>query len=353
MIRVLVLFVSCFILFLFSACSEEENTGGATYSTSGMVVNVPNGVPQDVSTLSSLGRAENDWDFVRASATWGDANSQIVDELLTALLNSGLLQLNGTFTDTTSTINNMSVSIRLTTDQPTTVSTASAFTGSRTYDRKFEIWRNSDGAKGLELFFDSATELGTDGVLLYYQVNVLDPDNFDGDNVVVESFTQDTADGRKQTYTWSGGALTAGGPAQSGRVILEEMDNNTNFCFKSVIKLADQGCSTSADDYYSLGYTQRLDGSGEVTAMFGFADNSIDNSGTICGIPNLLNFGTFNSNGFISDANTSVASNFPETTRVTGLFGEINTAGAGAWDDLRQSTINGLNIQFVDNSPAP
>lgn len=341
------------LLFLLG-CSDDERPSQTP--TSGLVINVPDGVPF-ATGLSS--RAETQWAFVRQSATWGDANSSVIDQLLVSLQSSGALTLSGSYTDVNSVINNQSMTIRLTVNANETVSTASAFLGSKTFNHKFEIWRNADVAKALEFYFDEATSLGTDGVLLYYRPNVLSPAEFKGDDVVVESYAFDSADGPKQTYSWSGGAITAGGPGLAGRVIIEEMDDGTLFCFKAVIKMNSSVnlCPGSNNEFYALGYTQRLLGLGEVTAKFSYTDNTLDNTGLACGVANPLNYGLFNLGGFVTDG---VDSSFflspqilyPASTRVDTLFSEINTAGAGAWDDTQQATIDGLNIQFV-NTAAP
>ena len=348
MFKAIIIFFSIITALFLGSCSEDEDV--PAYTTSGVVIDVPDGVPVSGSAFKS--RGENAWGFVRQSATWGDANSQIVDQLLVSLLNSGLLQQTGTFTDTSSTINNQSMTIKLTTGGSFPVSTASSFSGTLTFSKKFEIWRNSDNAKALELFFDEATALGTNGVLMYYQLNVLAPDEFNGDDVVVESYTFESSEGRKQTYSWSGGAIVANGSGEAGRVILEEMDGGTVFCFKAVVKMSGtlNWCPGSNNEYYSLGYTQRLGGSGETTAKFGYTDNNVDNVGQLCASSNTLIYGLFNSSGFVSDGNSSVSTDYPATTRVDGLFGELNTAGAGTWDDSQKATIDGLNIQFVDSS---
>jgi hypothetical protein len=342
-----------FPLILISCSDDNSDNNTEVLTSSGLVVDVPDGVPFPTG-LGFGPRAESAWAFVRQSATWGDANSQVVDGLLTGLINTGLLQTPGSYTAST-TIETVEFTTRLTVGEDVTISTASAFTGSRTYSRRFEMWRSSDNAKALEMFFDSATELGDDGVLLYYQPNVLDPTEFNGDNVVVESFSFQTAQGRKQTYSWSGGSIVSGGSSEAGRVILEEMDNNTVFCFKAVVRMDGSlnWCAPGGNpEYYSLGYVQSLLGSGEVTAKFGYLDNDVDNTGQVCGVSNTLNYGLFNSAGFVDDgvASGSVGASYPLPSRADTLFSEINTGGAGAWDDLRQATIDGLNIQFVSTT---
>lgn len=342
----LILFLTLFAFFSIQCDKADDQT-----TTSGLVINVPDGVPIN-STLNT--QAENAWLFVRQSATWGDSNSKIIDNLIVNLMNSGLLTREGTYTDSNVTVGTQAMTVRLTVNASASISGASAYTGSKTFDHKFEIWRNSDNAKALELFFDSVESLTSDGVLMYYQLNVLSPAEFNGDDVIVESYSFQSADGPKQTYSWSGGAIVSGGSGQAGRVVIEEMGSGTLFCFKSVVKLSGSldWCTGSNSEYYSLGYTQNLTGEGEVTAKFGFEDNSIDNTGQLCGASNSLNYGTFNQDGFISDGNSTVGASFPATTRVDTLFSEINTVGAGAWDDTTKSKIDALNIQFV-SSTAP
>ena len=80
----------------------------------------------------------------------------------------------------------------------------------------------------------------------------------------------------------------------------------------------------------------------------------MNNSGTVCGGSNPLNYGLFTNGGFISDGNSSadVPADHPASSLTDTLFAEIDTFSRGTWDDTRQSTIDGLNIQF-NSTAAP
>ncbi len=298
----------------------------------------------------SLHAAENAWGFVRQSATWARSNSLFIDGILAGLIRSGLLSSSGTSTFAGQTLSGLSGTwtLRLTVGANESV-TSSAYTGSKTFANKFEIWRDSDNAKAVELFFNAAGDVSGDGALIFYQLNVLQPGTWTGDNVIVESYVFGNTSERKQTYSWSGGKFTSDGITTRGRVILEEMDGGTLLCFKSVVALNTNICTgASGTEYYSLAYPVNVAAPNETTAKFGLADGSVDNSGTICGANNSLNYGLFLNGGFVSDgtASSAVPSNYPPSSRTDTLFAEINTSGQDAWDDTTQATIDGLNIQF-------
>ncbi|MCB1174936.1 MAG: hypothetical protein KDK39_15295, partial [Leptospiraceae bacterium] len=307
---------------------------------------------------------ENSWAFVRQSATWANANTDLIEAIVTPIKNSGALNYKGTYTRTVTTAKGITFTARLTVGTAADAVTAQAFSGNKYFDNKFEMWRASDNAKALELFFDSLTDLSGDGILLIYNLNVLDPYTY-SDSMVVESYSFKNVSSRVQVYSWSS-AYSGGKSGASyvntdrGRVILDTMENDTVLCFKAVVRFdgTNNFCTGAAgNEYYALSYSQFFASPNYATARMSLQDGAIDNStstatNNLCnGTGNLgnLKFGLFDGNGFVSDGNEAAAipANYLAGTRVNSLHAELGTVGPdGSWDDTTKATIDALNVQF-------
>jgi hypothetical protein len=71
-----------------------------------------------------------------------------------------------------------------------------------------------------------------------------------------------------------------------------------------------------------------------------------------------LNYGLFNGAGFVQDGQASPPSGYPNPSAGSGyggvhaLFGELGTAGSGAWDDTQSTMLDTTlaTIAFPDAS---
>lgn len=156
------------------------------------------------------------------------------------------------------------------------------------------------------------------------------------------------------------------------------------FCFKSVVSFHgttdlvpinagtqalgyahNQGlCPGAGKEYYKLAYSQKLDGSLNVTAKAGLEQTTITSGQAItCNstVSQFVNFtpayGLFNFNGFISEgvAANAIPSDFIQATRVDGLYDRVGTVGkssattsptASSWDTLTKAYIDSITINF-------
>lgn len=377
---------------LFADCKKTENktkdnllkagavlvlANSVSSGTTGLTIKIPDGVPLKTNVASNTKEkslwkflkaqmnfpeakaSENQWAFVRQSALWANNNTDAIEAVLNPIKKYNLLNSPGTLTTTVQLASGKLYTAKLTVSANTVVS-SSAYTGTKTFNHRFEMWRQSDSAKAMEMFFDNADALSDKGILLLYNLNVLDPSSYP-DSLVCETYVSSqnvsylgsTVSSPKQTITWSGTQSFYTG-SLGGRVVLEKMDNNTVLCFKSVVRFQHSatfsGCGTGTK-YYSLAYSQYLNTSdNKATAKVSLADSSIDNGQTskICSAYS-LNYGLFiNKSGFVSDTNaaSAVPSDYPSTSRVDTLFSKIGTAGAGTWDDMQKTTLDSLNIKF-------
>ncbi|MEM7179692.1 MAG: hypothetical protein AAF518_02185 [Spirochaetota bacterium] len=336
------------------------------------------------------------WGFVRGSATWGRSNSSIVDSLLTSLQSSGIFSsissgevivTNQTSSDGTS------YNYRVNINQGYTV-TSTAFNGSKTFNHRFEAWRTTDtDHPTLQMFFDSTTSTGDDGVLLFYDLSRLSPSTFsDATGAVVESYTSGTSGNMQQTYSWSGGPESSSWLSKTGRVIIREMNSGAEICVRTVVEInrGSTGVGTSLDTlcansnslanssstlYYTLAYIQKTSSPFYTVAKSGLVkkeNSTIKNTSTYCGydasptssITSLpLYYGLFDSNGFISDGNaaSAVPADYPSTTDVDNAFSRtgasLNDVGSDGitvaeYDQSNASFLNGLSLSFV-SSTAP
>lgn len=367
-----------------------KNSGTAsssTYST-GLTIRIPDGVPlvnrvsraedpnwdflidllKNTGMISKAIAAENEWAFVRQSALWANNNTDAIEAIIGPIKRYNLLNTVSTIkTDVQLTSGTVFVA-KLTVNANTSVS-SSAYTGTQTYKHKFELWRKSDNVKALEFFFDNVDQLDSKGVILLYNLNVLDPANY-ADSLVCETYAAKvnvsylgaTTSSQKQTISWSGTQSFYSG-SKGGRVVVELMDNNTVLCFKSVVRFQNGAnfnwCETNAtpgdDKYYALAYSQFLNNADfEATAKLSILDNDIDTTGKFCQYAT-RNYGLFKKAGFIADTKTAgqVGAEYPSTSRVDTLFSKIGTSGSGEWDNMTKTKIDSLNIQFHDAVTPP
>lgn len=390
------LFLSIALLFTFQCKSDKDNkqkdnltkagtvlllsakptANGSVEYTTGLTIRIPDGVPlksrladnripPSLDLLKNLGifseakALENEWAFVRQSALWANNNSDTIEAIIGPIKKYNLLSNPGSFQTTVQTPNGGVFITKLSVDVNASVA-SSAYTGNLVFKHKFEMWRSSDKAKALEMFFDSADQLTDKGILLLYNLNIIDPTNYP-DSLVCETYASkqnasylgNTIVSQKQTISWSGSQQFYSG-ADKGRVVLEKMDNDTILCFKSVVRfpsnpsLFGPNCGANTK-YYSLAYSQFLTSpKKEATAKLSLMNNGIDNTNAqLCGLIS-RNYGLFENSGFIGDEVTSakVPASYPQTSRVDKLFGTIGTTGAGVWDDLSKVKLDSISIQF-------
>lgn len=366
--------------------SSSANPTQATNTTAtGLTIKIPDGVPlksqissynspkkfyfrklmKKLGIASSASAKENEWAFVRQSALWANNNSDTIEAILGPIKQYNLLNTGTNIEKVIQTPKGDLFIIKLTVNANITVS-SSAFTGTKTYKHVFEMWRQSSKTKALEMFFDSADVLTDKGILLLYNLNIIDPISFP-DSLLCETYVSkqdssylgNTIQSQKQTISWSGAQQFYSG-ADKGRVVLEKMDNDTILCFKSVVRFPHNAsifpnCGSSTK-YYSLAYSQFLTTEKkEATAKLSLMDSAIDNTNAqLCGLIS-RNYGLFENSGFINDEviPASVPATYPQVSRVDKLFGTIGTTGAGVWDDLSKTKLDSINIQFQNSLTAP
>lgn len=329
--------------------------------------------------------AENDWEFVRGSATWANGNSTFADQLVTGLKNSGLLTNEPRSLASTTVLNGVNYKFKLETNgtcSPTSSCqniSASAYSGTRTFNHRFKLWRAGDDLDVLELLFDDIDNPATgDGVLLTYRLGILDVSLSNNPALIVESYIAGAKPNRQQTYSWGASffadAARAATTTDRGRVVLEEMTiglkgggtSSGALCVRIAARTPSQTvpvCGTG-NVYYALAYGQKTESNFETTALSGLAINTLATNAQICGLTS-LGYGTFNGGGFLADGLSvaTVPNGFPDPSvnggypGVTALFNKINTSGAGAggFDDLQKSTLDGLDsaIAFHPAAESP
>ena len=306
--------------------------------------------------FTSIHAAEDKWFFVRQSATWARGNSGLADAIISALVNAGLFKWPaGDYTHKGLVSNSETFNIRLGV-QGSYTAISSAYSGIKSFSYKFIMFRASDNARALELFFDTTSGSSGDGNLLVYNLNVLNPSVFTGTTALVESYGHGEVGARHQTYSWND-PLVSGGSSDTGRVVLQEMSGV--LCFKSVVKTTLTSTLCTGTLYYSLAYGVKIASPNQSTAKYGIAADSIDANGQLCGFANADNFGLFNDQGFISDGQSTIPDGFPTASAVTSLYSQIaqdpaaNSLPEG--HDLRKSKLDSLNnsIAWRDTSAAP
>ncbi|MCZ8156293.1 MAG: hypothetical protein O9264_09265 [Leptospira sp.] len=297
--------------------------------------------------------AANSWGFVRQSATWARGNSTLIDQLIQGLKRAGFFQnsnpVSQTFTNVT--LDGIgSTTIRLKLNQqasPISGITASAYTGTKSFNNFLEITKTGNTSPSLQLFFDNPdTLLGNDGGLIYYKLGDFNNAQFaNAGNVITESYTANEASyGTKfQTYTWRLGPENASWISDIGRVVLTEVDSGKQLCFRSVVRLKfsklialnpsqtstlnalKSQCGNSDQVYYGLAYMQKFDSPFLTTAKASISQ-STSSSGTpfpetICNLNASvsgakLSYGLFDINGFVNDglSASQVPSTYPHPT---------------------------------------
>lgn len=354
----------------------------------------PKPFPVRLELIQPLHANADSWGFVRQSATWARGNSLFMDDLIFAIRKAFPLGTTANITLSNQIFNGQSYTLRLKLNsgnvsyQPSTLSAAASYTNF------FELRSTSDNGAALQFFFDDdPRDVAGDGAVLLYQLSRLDPTRWSGATAIIESYVRQPVvtgfanQGLIQTYSWKGslGSDALGQDVDTGRVILEEMDNRTVFCFKSVVSFNgttdlvtinagttalgyshNNGlCPGAGREYYKLAYSQKLDGSLNVTAKGGLEQTAIT-SGQAITCNNTVNqfvnftptYGLFNFNGFIAEgvAASAIPADFIQSTRVDSLYDRVGTVGkssatttpaGSSWDTLTKAYIDALTINFA------
>lgn len=300
------------------------------------------------STKAFAASAPGAWEFVKAAANWARFNSTALESILNPILKSGLLSQPSTYTTTSS---DGIWTFRLTVDVNVSHS-ATAYSSTQSFKHRFEIWRTSDGAKGLELFFNSADTLKESPALLFFRIKIMADSSYDGADIVTESYISGALNQRRQTYTFTGGSFDESGVLSKGRVIVEQMTEGVSLHVKAVLAVtaASNFCTNITDPkYYSLAFVQKTDLASdyEVTAKFGLKVSDVDNTGNLCSTANASNYGVFTeTDGFVSQGNSSAPAGFPSVAEVNSLYTELGTTGGGTYEDTSLAAINSWNISM-------
>jgi hypothetical protein len=376
------------ILFFFTSVTTNKKTNPNSKSI------LSEGI--GFSGIEKIFAASTDWAFVRGSANWARGNSNLVDSLLGNLKTSGVFDAvsklgndaSQTFSNVPSS-NGLSYNYRLKVNSTFTIA-STAYAGTKTYKHRFEMYRVGDSSSkpSLQMYFSDVNGTGTSGVLLYYSLTRLDPNNaqFKGsDAVVVESYTSGITGSLSQTYTWANGPKSTLWPSDNGRVVLNEVIGGKQLCFRSVVRLNTKlfidndpanGATiaafcggSNANIYYNLAYMQKFDSPFQTTAKFGLSNLATPGVTTICNLTG-KGYGVFREAGFVTDGLTAAQVNSqysdypsPDTTTVSPnvdmafLRTGTDNGTSGGYDDTSKTFIDGLssnsNLDFKATDPKP
>ncbi|MCZ8344326.1 MAG: hypothetical protein O9301_14925 [Leptospira sp.] len=303
----------------------------------------------------------NSWGFVRQSATWARGNSNLIDGIIQGTKDAGFFRSEGA-SDQSFDVNLAgigAVKLRLRLKQTTPFSVASsAYNGNKTFKNLIEFTKPSKPTPSIQLFFDDPDTLnGNNGALIYYKLSDFDnPQWKDVGNVITESYTamDSVSYGTKfQTYTWRGGPENASWISDIGRVILTEVDEGRQLCFRSVIRIKFSkliaiapsqttalqnlrtACGGADQIYYGLAYMQNFSSPFLTTAKASYSPltGNIRFPETICGLSfsgARLSFGLFDVNGFVRDGvpESEIPPNYPSATIGGVGFMSVNEAFA-------------------------
>ncbi|TGN04129.1 LIC_12337 family protein [Leptospira dzoumogneensis] len=346
--------------------------------------------------LQPLHANADEWGFVRQSATWARGNSLFMDDIIAGIQSNALLVLlasGNTITATNLRLGDgggiFDVRLTLANSGNEFQPSSSVYTSTKIFSNYLELKVANTTDVALQFYWDDNPRLaGGDGALLIYNLARIAPSEWTA-QATIESYVympdavNDSTysslypnQGLVQTYSWAGPLGTdseLGLHAQRGRVILEEMDNQTVFCFKTVVRLDKDAnlfptipafsskalCQpgNTNDEYYKLAYSQKLTGNLNVTAKSGWEEGAVTYpatpaTDTICGLT-AINYGLFDMNGFVRDRvdSSAIPSDYVPATRVDGLYGRIGSTGKSGsgdghsvkWDDTSKSTIDALD----------
>lgn len=319
---------------------------------------------------------EDNWLFVRQSVTWANSNSIIVDQIISAIKDAGLLGGAGGRSEATRLIGGVNYKIVLEVGAPACVSctgiSSSAYTGTKNFTNRFKMWRAADDVEALELLFDDPDNIGANGILMNYRLAVISPENSNNEDLIIESYISGASPSRKQTYSlnqpiWVAPSENAALTADAGRVVLEEMTINlvgggvaNGLGAKIAFRTVSQAACGGGPLYYTLAYHQKIDAPFETTALEGLAPNAYPVSTTLCGA-DIVKFGIFDENGFVSDNLTSleIPSGYPDPSDVYGVqsefdkIGLVPAGGTGSYDDLQKTSLDSLSIAFRSANDSP
>ncbi|HMV41330.1 MAG TPA: hypothetical protein PK079_10595 [Leptospiraceae bacterium] len=308
------------------------------------------------------------WGFVRQSATWGRANSTLVDTLLTSLQTSGVfsrISSGELIVPNQTSSTGVTFTYRLKINENVSGIASTAYSGTKTYAHRFEAWKSGDSVPTLQMFFSSLTGTGTTGVLLYYNLSKLNPTAFGtATSAIVESYTSGNKGDMKQTYSWNNGPQDSSWISRNGRVIIREMNNGADICVRTVVTMNTNSsglngqlnslCGSNTNIYYLLAYVQKTTAPFYTVAKSGLTNTTpIKNVSTFCGLAGSVssalpnNYGLFDQNGFVSDGATSstIPSGYPGTTDVDNAFSRTGAA-------LNELGIDNVAVAEYDQSDA-
>ncbi|TGL36997.1 hypothetical protein EHQ52_03765 [Leptospira koniambonensis] len=351
----------------------------------------------NVSLLRPLHASADQWGFVRGSASWARGNSLFMDDVIGSIqANTGLVflasQPGGFVQDNFSTTSgtDFQISIKL---GGSFMASSTAYTGQKEFSNYLELRNeNTTATSDIALQFywdDDPRDSDQQGALVKYRLQMLNPSQDGGSTADIESYVyspkltdvkydpathNNVVQGLVQVYSWDDKLNNDNQislHARHGRVILEEMDNRTIFCFKALVRIDSNAnlvpafypnegfcAGTTGDEYYKLAYSQKLTGDLEVTAKSGWEEATITpTDGELCSTGISLNYGLFNVNGFVKDvvASSNIPSGYVPASRVDGLYARIGTSGKSGdsgddmdvlWDDLRKDTIDNMDVVF-------
>jgi hypothetical protein len=339
--------------------------------------------------ISQIHATENDWVFVRQSASWARGNSTFIDQILTSLRDNKILSFNSDQVWRSQNLGKGKVfDIRIEMNKNYSI-TSGAYTGSKSFQNRFEIWDTSSPSNpALQLYFNSVTDLDETGALMYYNLAKLNPEGnfFDNNtNTVIETYIHkkpNTNGLRRQVYTWKNAPISAKSVSDSGRVVLDEVLEGSQLCFRTVVKvnranlktltnnatlngLMNASCGGIDSDpiYYTLAYMQKFNSPFLTTAKYGWTGGATKQEGFCALATTNKNYGLFDDKGFVRDtvAQSDVPSEYPSPNlgnpSVDSAFTRTYSIaeGANGSDDTSKAFIDAINsnglIAFKASTP--
>jgi hypothetical protein len=211
---------------------------------------------------------------------------------------------------------------------------------------------------------------------MYYNLAKLNPSgNFFDNNTstVVETYVHVKANTnglRRQVYTWKNAPISATSISDSGRVVLDEVLEKSQLCFRTVVKvnranlktlinngtfsgLINPACGGVDGDplYYTLAYMQKFSSPFLTTAKYGWTGGTSKQEGFCALASTNKNYGLFDNNGFVRDvvALADVPGDYPSpnvgSPSVDDAFNRTYTTaqGSGGSDDTSKAFIDAVN----------
>ena len=280
--------------------------------------------------------AETDWSGVRSIATLARSINTTVESFLASLASTGALSRTASYTFVVPTASG-NFNAKLAVNGNFSV-TRSHSGGAATFSHGFIMCKVGQTTPAIQLFFDSTTSAGADdGTVFLFR-----PSDFSSTVFVNGQYLESTLTGstgsRRQITTWGNGPMGIGGPTQSARIIVDEINSGAQLTFKASARTntGTNPCgSGNAWDYYGLAFIVNTAAPNSSTAIQGIHDVAPPTAiaTAACNLTSTsFNYATFNSGGYLNGPVTAgaIPAGFPSAADVDALFAQLNTGDLAA-----------------------